>query len=241
MGSSLQLRVIALTLAAAVAGCAGQSSRIGEYLTGFQTAPSEAQAVSLPLTVGLFIALPENELSYPTTPSKDTLAKIAFRIQKELQESSRITVAHIAPPIIVPATGIGTLSLERVREAMRGRGVDKVIVIVATSQPARKAHYGILEDQLFARMDAALVDLTTGHVLAADSGQDDYVLAQSYFFNAFSYPRLYYRTFTFAGPFTVVEGDPYKALGEAAFSGAADQIGMKLRQRLDAQRPGSAL
>ena len=61
------------------------------------------------------------------------------------------------------------------------------------------------------------------------------MLAQSYLFNTFSYPRLYYRTFTFAGPFTVVEGDPYKALGEAAFSGAADQLGMKLRQRLDPQ------
>jgi hypothetical protein len=239
MGSSLHLRIMSLVVAMAMVGCAGHSSRIGDYLTGFQPPVSRDQAVTLPVTAQLLIVLPENQLSYPTTPSKDVLAKIAFRIQKELQESSRITITHIAPPIIVPATGVGTLSLERVREATQGRGADKVIVVVATSQPARKVHYGTLEDQLFARMDAALVDLSSGTVLATESGQDDYVLAQSYFFNAFSYPRLYYRTFTFAGPFTVVDGNPYKALGEAAFSGAADQIGMKLRQRLDTDRPAS--
>ena len=70
-------------------------------------------------------------------------------------------------------------------------------------------------------------------MLTSESGQDDYVLAQSYFYNGFSYPRLYYRTFTFAGPFTVVEGNPFKALGEMAFSGAADQLGMKLRRLMD--------
>lgn len=222
-------------MAVALVGCASESSRIGEYLAGFQPAYPETRPVRLPITVGLLVVLPENELSYPTTPSKDMLTQIAFRIQKELHESSRIKVAHISPAIIVPATGIGALSVESMHEAMKGRAEDNVIVVVATSKPARKVYYGMIEDQLFARMDAALVDLRSGVVLATESGQDDYVLAQSYFFNAFSYPRLYYRTFTFAGPFTVVDGNPYKALGVAAFSGAADQIGMKLRQRLDPQ------
>jgi hypothetical protein len=85
-------------------------------------------------------------------------------------------------------------------------------------------------------MDAALVDPASGRILSSDSGQDDYILAQTYY-NQFSYPRLYYRTFTFAGPFTIVEGNPYKALGEAAFSGAADQVGMKFRRLVD---PGPA-
>ena len=48
-----------------------------------------------------------------------------------------------------------------------------------------------------------------------------------------SYPRLYYRNFTFGGPFIIVEGDPYQALAWEAFKGAADQLGMKLRQRLN--------
>jgi hypothetical protein len=218
----------------ALVGCASPPTWINEYLTGFQPPSSKTLAVSLPLAVGLLIALPENELSNRTTPSKESLDRMGLRIQKEF-ESPRMTVERIYPTIIIPATGLGTLSLERVREATQGGHSRKIIVVVATSQPARKVHYSMLEDQLFARMDAALVDLSSGQELATERGEDDYVLAQSYFFNAFSYPRLYYRTFTFAGPFTVVEGDPYKALGEAAFSGAADQLGMKLRQLLDPQ------
>jgi len=218
----------------ALPGCASSPSRINDYLSGFQPPSSEAQAVPLPLAVGLLIVLPENELSNRTTPSKESFARMGLRIQKEF-ESPRMTVERIYPTIIVPAGGLGTLSLERVREATQGGQSRKIIVVVATSQPARKVHYSMVEDQLFARMEAALVDLSSGQELAMGRGEDDYVLAQSYFFNAFSYPRLYYRTFTFAGPFTVVEGDPYKALGEAAFSGAADQLGMKLRQRLDPQ------
>ena len=48
-----------------------------------------------------------------------------------------------------------------------------------------------------------------------------------------SYPRLYYRNFTFGGPFIIVEGDPYQALAWETFKGTADQLGMKLRQRLN--------
>jgi hypothetical protein len=233
----MKLRVLIISVVVActtsAAGCSTPSSRIGEYLTGFQTPASQQQALSLPLKVGLLIALPENELSYPTTPSKESLETTGSRIQKDLEESPKIRVERIFPTIIIPAAGLGALSLERVREAAQGTS-PKLIVIVATSRPARRVHAWRVEDQLFARMDAALVDLSSGLVLATENGQDDYVLAQSFFYNDFSYPRIYYRTFTFAGPFTVVrQGDPYKALGEAAFSGAADQVGMKLRQKLD--------
>ena len=237
-----QLRPFVLTVwlagSLALVGCAGSSSRINDYLTGFKAPLSEAGPVALPLTVGLLIALPENELGNPTTPSKESLTHMGLRIQKELQESSKIRVERIYPTIIIPSAGIHALDPQQLRDVTQGRNSPKLLVVVATSRPARRVYFWRLEDQLFARMDVALVDLSTGQALAADAGQDDYVLSQSTYFNAFSYPRLYYRTFTFAGPFTVVEGDPYKALGEAAFSGAADQIGMKLRQRLDPAPPG---
>ena len=215
-----------------VIGCAGPSSRMGDYFIGFHPVPGQPQ-ISLPLDIGLLIALPEEELTRPTTPSKEALEKIARRIEKELQESPNIKVRRIFPTIIIPAGGLGTLSVERVRKSVKDPNLPKVIVAVATSQPARRIYFSRVLDQLFARMDADLLDLTTSQVLTSESGQDDYVLAQSYFYNGFSYPRLYYRTFTFAGPFTVVEGNPFKALGEMAFSGAADQLGMKFRRLMD--------
>lgn len=217
-------------IAAYLAGCASSSSRIEAYLTGFQSAQSPK--VALPLIAELIVVLPENELGKPTTPSKERLAKISERVKKELEESPSIRIRTILPPVIIPASGMAGLSRERLVKLAGDAGVDKVIVAVASSQLARKNRFWMVEDQLFARMDAALVELPAGRLLVEEVGQDDYVLAQSYYYNGFSYPRLYYRTFTFAGPFTVVEGDPYKALGEESFRGAADQLGMKLRQRL---------
>jgi hypothetical protein len=231
---SLLWTALLLSLLAPV-GCAGPSSRIGAYLTGFQ--PVEEQTrIDFPLVVDLLIALPEDELGKPTTPSKEALQTMAQRIQKELQESPNIKVRRILPTIIIPAGGLGALTPERIRASAKDSDLSTMIVAVATSRAARKLYFWRLEDQLFARMDAALVDPATGRILSSDSGQDDYILAQTYY-NQFSYPRLYYRTFTFAGPFTVVEGNPYKALGEAAFSGAADQVGMKFRRLVD---PGPA-
>jgi hypothetical protein len=213
-------------------GCAGPSSRVGDYLIGFQPLSGRPQ-IAAPLVVGLLIALPEEELAKPTTPSKGVLEKIGQRIQKELQESHNITVRRIFPAIIIPGAGLGAVSLERIRASAGDPNLHNVIVAVATSRVAGRVYFARVEDQLFARMDGALVDLATSQVLASETGEDDYVLAQSYYYNGFSYPRLYYRTFTFAGPFTVVEGDPYKALGEMSFSGAADQLGMKFRRLLD--------
>jgi hypothetical protein len=215
----------------ASAGCASSSSRIEQYLTGFQPSQPESTKVVLPLTADLLIVLPENELGKPTTPSKEVLAKIGQRVKKELEESPGIVIRKILPPVIIPASGVSGLSRQYLIELTADTSVDKVIVAVASSQLARKNRFWMVEDQLFARMDAALVELPTGRVLAQELGQSDYVLATSYY-NDFSYPRLYYRNFTFAGPFTIVDGDPYKALGEESFRGAADQLGMKLRQRL---------
>jgi hypothetical protein len=215
-----------------VTACAGPSNRITDYLVGFEP-PARQQHVVLPVIVGLVIALPEEELGKPTTPSLAAFEGMTQRIQKELEESPLIRVGRVFPAFVIPASGHAALSLERLRLRATDPALSQIIVAVPTSQGARKGRFGGVEDQLFARMDAALVDLATGRMLVGDTGQDDYVLAQSYFYNSFSYPRLYYRTFTFAGPFTVVTGDPFKALGIAAFSGAADQIGMKLRQLVD--------
>jgi len=231
--------MIGLLAVFVLTGCASES-RINDYLTGFQVPPSSKGRVTLPLVVGLLIALPEAELGQPTTPSPPMLEHFAERIKKEIEGSGAITIQRIFPPMTIPAGGISALSLERLRDVTRDSGLAKVIVAVATSQTAQKVQpWPLIEIQLFARMDAAVVDIQTGRVLATEFGREDYVLGQNRSYNAFSYPRLYYRTFTFAGPFTIVSGDPYQALGEAAFSGAADQLGMKLRQQLNPQYAGT--
>jgi hypothetical protein len=213
-----------------VTACAGPSNRIADFLVGFEPAEGK-QSTVLPLVVGLVIALPEAELGKVTTPSVAEFDSIAQRIQKELQVSPNIRVGRIFPTFVIAAGGLGAVSLERLRRTATDTTLPRIIVAVPTSHGARKVYFRRVEDQLFARMDAALVDLTTGRVLVRGSGQDDYILAHSYY--DFTYPRLYYRTFTVAGPFTIVSGDPFKALGNAAFSGTADQIGMKLRRLVD--------
>ncbi len=215
-------------------GCVADSSRITEYLAGFPPQPEKPLQVALPLAVGLVVALPEDELSKPTTPSKDTLEKVAQRIQAELQASPQITIRRIFSALTIPAGGLRGLALEQVQALAKESHLTKMIVVVATSQSARKLRFWpIMENQLYVRMDAALVDVPKGAVLMTEFGQDDYVMAEAVdYVGRTSFPRLYYRTFTVAGPFTIVEGDPYHALGWETFKGAADQLGMKLRQRL---------
>lgn len=226
--------ITTLLVVVGLAGCAIPSSRITEYLSGFPPQTEQPPQVALPLAAGLVVALPEDELGKPTTPSPATLEKVAGRIQKELQESSAITIRRIFPPITMPASGLAGLSLERIRELAREEKLATVLVVVATSRSAGKLRFWpIMENQLYVRMDAALVDVPKGAVLMTEFGQDDYVMADVLDYTArISFPRLYYRNFTFGGPFTVVQGNPYKALGWEAFRGAADQLGMKLRQRL---------
>jgi hypothetical protein len=220
--------------------CAAPSSRITEYLAGIQPPPAETQPLASPLVAGLLVALPEAELAKPTAPSKEALERFAQRVQKELQASPKVQIQRIFPSVIIPGDGSGGLSMDGLREMGKDGAVTKMIVVVASSQTASKLRFfPVLETQLFARMDAALVDLSTGRVVLAEVGQEDYTLAETlYYSGSISYPRLYYRTWTVAGPFTVVDGDPHKALGEEAFKGAADQLGMRLRVRLSPEVSG---
>jgi len=232
--------IAALVVALLLNACAESSNRITEYLSGFPSQPEKSPQAALPLVAGLVLALPEDELSKLTTPSRDTLEKVAQRIQTELQASPQITIQRMFPALTIPAGGLHGLALERVQALAKEDNLTKMIVVVATSRSAQKLRFWpIQENQLYVRMDAALVDVPTGLVLLTESGQDDYVMAEDLdYVDRISYPRLYYRNFTFGGPFTIVEGDPYKALGEQTFRGAADQLGMKLRQRLSPQKTG---
>jgi hypothetical protein len=231
------INIVALAAVLVLGSCASFSSHITDYLSGFQPPSASSQQPpqsAQPLVAGLVLALPETEIGKPTTPSPAVLEKAAVRIQKELQQSPHIVIQKIFLPITIPASGLAGLSLERIRDITKEAKLTHVVVVVATSQSARKLRFWpIMENQLFVRMDGALVDVSQGRVLMTEFGQDDYVMAEALdYVNRISYPRIYYRTFTFGGPFTIVEGDPYQALGWETFRGAADQIGMKLRQRL---------
>lgn len=214
--------------------CATSSNRIAEYLSGFQLPSDGAQPVALPLNAGLVVVLPEEELGKPTTPSREMLQVIAERLQKEIQASPSLVIQRVFPSVIIPASGLHGLGLERLQGLAREGSLTRMLVVVATSRSASKLRFWpIRENQLYVRMDAALVEVPTGRVLRTESGEDDYVMAEALdYVERISYPRLYYRNFTFGGPFTIVNGDPYKALGEHTYRGAADQLGMKLRMRL---------
>jgi hypothetical protein len=218
-----------------LSACATSSTRIGEYLSGFQLPSDGAQPVALPLNAGLVVVLPEDELGKPTTPSREMLQAVAERLQKEIQRSPSLVIQRIFPSITIPASGLQGLGLDRLQRLAREGSLTRMLVVVATSRSASKLRFWpIRENQLYVRMDAALVEVPTGRVLTTDSGEDDYVMAEALdHVKRISYPRLYYRNFTFGGPFIIVNGDPYKALGEQTFRGAADQVGMKLRLRLE--------
>lgn len=226
--------IAALVAALLLNACAMPSDRITEYLSGFPPLPENPPQVALPLAVGLVVALPEDERSKPTTPSNDTLEKVAQRIQVELQASPQITVQRIFPALTIPAGGLRGLALERVQALAQEGNLTHMIVVVVSSQTANKIRFTVvLETQLYVSMEAALVEVPSGRLLMTESGRDDYVMADVLDYTArITYPRLYYRTFAFGGPFTIVEGNPQQALGWEAFRRAADQLGMKLRQRL---------
>jgi hypothetical protein len=67
----------------------------------------------------------------------------------------------------------------------------------------------------------------------AESAQADYALLERYDgVKDIYYPRVFYRDITESGPFEVVEGNPQIALGEAAFREAANQLSLRVRERL---------
>jgi len=223
------------TLLISLNGCAGPPQRITEYLSGFQPPSDGTSPIALLLNAGLVVVLPEDELGKPTTPSREALQAFAERLQKAIQTSPHIVIQRVFPSITIPANGLHGLSLERLQGLAHEGFPATMVVVVATSRSASKLRFWpIRENQLYVRMDAALVEVVRGRVLTTESGEDDYVMAEALdYVERISYPRLYYRNFTFGGPFTIVSGDPYKALGEQTFRGAAEQLGMRLRMRLE--------
>src|SRR5437016_2088962 len=239
----IRLMVGSMVVLLSLWACASSSDRITAYLSGFQPPSDDAQPVALPLNAGLVVVLPEDEMGKPTAPSRDALQAVAERLQKDIQASPNFVIQKVFPSITIPANGLHGLSLERLQGLARAGNLTQMVVVVAVSRSASKLRFWpIMEHQLYLRMDAALVEVPTVLVLMTESGEDDYVLAEALdYVERISYPRLYYRNFTFGGPFTVVKGDPYKALGEQTFRGAADQLGMTLRKRLGPEGPSSLL
>src|SRR3989449_11782756 len=99
--------------------CATSSNRITEYLSGFQLPPDGAQPVALPLTAGLVVVLPEDELGKPTTPSREMLQAVAERLQKEIQTSPNLVIQQVFPSITIPASGLH--GLDRSEERRVGK------------------------------------------------------------------------------------------------------------------------
>src|SRR6266852_7656907 len=242
MFMKMRLMVGCIAVLLSLWACASSSDRITAYLSGFQPPSDGAQPVALPLNAGLVVVLPEDELGKSTTPSWDTLQAVAERLQKDIQASPNLIIQQVFPSITIPANGLHGLSLERLQGLAREGNLTQMLVVVAVSRSASKFRFwSSMEYQLYVRMDAALVEVPTGRVLMTESGEDDYVMAEALdYVERISYPRLYYRNFTFGGPFTIVTGDPYKALGEQTFRGAAAQLGMKLRHCLDPERAGAS-
>lgn len=216
-----------------VAGCVTGPDRVMDYLSDIQAASPQPPR-STAVRAGLVLVLPESESAKPTAPPRDVQGKLAERLQRALTTAQQIEITQVLPPITIPADGRKALSLDRLRKAAEPARLDKVVAVVLTSHSAQRVQeYPLIETQLFARMDLALIDLATGQLLLSEYGEEDYLLGERRdVARTISYPRVYYRDATTTGPFTVVEGDPFVALGEIAFRAAADQLAMRLRERL---------
>lgn len=221
-----------LVAALCLVDCA-RSPGITNYLTSTAVSADE-QVLKGPISAGLIFAVPETELSKPTALSRTSQDMLAERMQKKVHDSGSLDVTVILPPIILPGDGQRALPLDRLRELAKQSHLQKLLVVVPTSQVAQRVQpYPIIETQLFAKMDLALVDLVTGAILLSETGAEDYLLGRRRDVEkTISYPRIYYRTQTTSGPFLVVEGDPFVELGKVAFEAAADQLVMRLLERL---------
>lgn len=217
-------------------GCAATTtSRAGDFLAGIPVPPAQPQQLATPVRAGLVLAVPEAESAKPTALTRKFQESLTERIKKGLHDPQSVEIKQVLPPITLPGNGLAAITLDRLRELVKDAQISKLFVVVASSQAARRVlPYPRVETQLFARMDMALIDLATGQVLLTDAGQDDYFLLDRYDgVRDIYYPQIFYRAITESGPFQVVDGDPYVALGEKAFSGAADQLIMRLREKLN--------
>lgn len=216
-----------------VAGCAAGPDRVMDYLSGIQDVAPQPSPPAV-VRAGLVLVLPESESAKPTAPPRDVQDKLADRLQRDLATTQQIEITRVLSPIDIPGDGRKALSLDRLREAAKPAQLDKLAVVILTSQSVQRVQpYPLMETQLFAQMDLALIDLATGRLLLSEHGEEDYILGQRRDVErTIGYPRVYYRDITTSGPFTIVEGDPFKALGGIAFEAAANQLVLRLRDRL---------
>ena len=159
-------------------------------------------------------------------------------MQKELVErvrtkllDTKLAISAIASPIVLAGDGKGALTPQRLRQIGKETGMQHLLLLIPSSKSVQRVQeYPIIETQLFAQIDAALVDLTTDRILLTGAGQEDYILGQRRdVARTIGYPRIYYRTQTTTGPFTVVERDPFAELGKIAFTAATDQLLLALQ------------
>ena len=205
-------------------GCAVTRSRAVDYLVGFSMAAAGPPRKA-PIPAAVVLAIPETEAAKPTALTPVMQKELVERVRTNLR-NTKLAINTIAPPIVLAGDGKSALTPERLRQIGKETGLQYLLVLIPSSQSEQRVQeYPIIETELFARMDAALVDLTAGRILLTAAGQEDYILAQRRdVARTLGYPRIYYRTQTTTGPFTVVEGDPFAELGKIAFTAAADQL-----------------
>jgi len=220
---TLVIAVVGLT------GCAVTGSRASDYLAGFSTAPAGPPRKA-PIPAAVVLAIPETEAAKPTALTPVMQKELVERVRTSVPDT-KLAISSIASPIVLAGDGKGALTPERLRQIGKETALHHLLVLIPSSQSAQRVQeYPIIETELFARMDAALVDLTTGRILLTTAGQEDYILAQRRdVARTIGYPRIYYRTQTTTGPFTVVQGDPFAELGKIAFTAATDQLLLALQ------------
>lgn len=224
------LSVVTLVIAVVgLTGCSVTRSRTSGYLAGFSTAPADPPRKA-PIPAAVVLAIPETEAAKPTALTPVMQKELVERVRTNLRDT-KLAISSIASPIVLPGDGNGALTPERLRQIGKEMGMQHLLVLILSSQSAQRVQeYPIIETELFAQVDGALVDLAAGRILMTAAGQEDYILAQRRdVARTIGYPRIYYRTQTTTGPFTVVEGDPFKELGKIAFTAAADQLLLTLQ------------
>jgi hypothetical protein len=231
-GISLEaIRLLAGVAIFGVAGCA-PPSYLGEYVSAVTTDTSRSQSLPTPLRAGLILVIPEAEAAKETALPSDLREKWLTRLQQQFNALPDVQVLRLFPPLVVSSNM--PVTPERLREVAKGSGLEKLFVVVTTSRVApRVLPYPRIETQLFVTLDLALLELAPGRIVFAESAQADYSLLDRYDgVKDIRYPRIFYRDITTSGPFEVVDGNPQVALGDAAFREAADQLSLKVRERL---------
>jgi len=220
---TLVIAVVGLT------GCSAPGSRASDYLAGFSTVPA-GLSPKAPIPAAVVLAIPETEAAKPTALTPVMQKELLNRVQTNLRDT-KFAISSIASPIVLPGDGKGALTPERLRQIGKETGMQHLLVLIPSSHSVQRVQeYPIIETQLFARMDAAVVEVPAGRTLLIATGQEDYILGQRRdVARTIGYPRIYYRTQTTTGPFTVVEGDPFAELGKIAFTAAADQLLLALQ------------